>query len=345
MTIAAMRRGLASCAGRLLRAATEGDVALGARQTTRAGLISAMGDCDRLCAAARVPALRTFTFSPTWALSDQTGRLRASQKAQLELEVKLLRQTVDALQQAAKAEQQAAANALRAADEAGQAAANALRAADEAGQAADAERQKAGAERRAAELAEQFLRTELALARGTLNMRGAIGACCWLLLPSAGQRGLVLLATAWVFVAGCLLLAWLQQPSPLSTPLPCFVVQLLHGAEDAEHNFRAALRRAAQKAAQTRPAKRAPQPQSAERLSRPDLWQRLLEQEAALAQCFEELGWARADAPKKIAELYKLLSRHVHNEFQLSPQRVDIVVSVTVRVPASQPGRGTMAGV
>ena len=324
MTIAAMRRGLASCAGRLLRAATEGDVALGARQTTRAGLISAMGDCDRLCAAARVPALRTFTFSPTWALSDQTGRLRASQKAQLELEVKLLRQTVDALQQAAKAEQQAAANALR---------------------AADAERQKAGAERRAAELAEQFLRTELALARGTLNMRGAIGACCWLLLPSAGQRGLVLLATAWVFVAGCLLLAWLQQPSPLSTPLSCFVVQLLHGAEDAEHNFRAALRRAAQKAAQTRPAKRAPQPQSAERLSRPDLWQRLLEQEAALAQCFEELGWARADAPKKIAELYKLLSRHVHNEFQLSPQRVDIVVSVTVRVPASQPGRGTMAGV
>lgn len=71
MTIAAMRRGLARCAGRLLRAATEGDVALGARQTTRAGLISAMGACDRLCAAARVPALRTFTSSPTWALSDQ----------------------------------------------------------------------------------------------------------------------------------------------------------------------------------------------------------------------------------------------------------------------------------
>ncbi|EFN51644.1 hypothetical protein CHLNCDRAFT_139828 [Chlorella variabilis] len=30
-----------------------------------------MGACDRLCAAARVPALRTFTSSPTWALSDQ----------------------------------------------------------------------------------------------------------------------------------------------------------------------------------------------------------------------------------------------------------------------------------
>ena len=73
----------------------------------------------------------------------QSGRLRASsQRAQLELEVKLLRQAVDA-------ERRAANEARLRADEV----------------------------RRAADLQEQSLRTELAFVRGTLNMRGVIGAC------------------------------------------------------------------------------------------------------------------------------------------------------------------------
>lgn len=70
-------------------------------------------------------------------------------------------------------------------------------------------------------------------------------------------------------------------------------------------------------------------PTEAMRLTRNELWKLLLAKENKLAACFEELGWAQEDAPKHIVQLYKLLSRHVHNEFQLSRRQVDIVVSVT----------------
>lgn len=73
--------------------------------------------------------------------------------------------------------------------------------------------------------------------------------------------------------------------------------------------------------------------------SRKQLWQRLLadQEYRSLAACFEELGWTQQDAPSHVAALYKLLSKHAHNAFQLSLRRVDIAVSV----PARQPGGGT----
>ena len=124
------------------------------------------------------PAVRSWptvghTLQSGHGLGRQSGRLRATgQKAQLELEVELLQQTVDALRRAAEAER------LRA-DEAR------LRA-DAERRAAEAERQKADEARQKADLIEQSLRTELAFVRGTLNMQGELGACCWLLLSLGG---------------------------------------------------------------------------------------------------------------------------------------------------------------
>ena len=103
------------------------------------------------------------------------------------------------------------------------------------------------------------------------------------------------------------------------------------GAETREDQFRAKLA-----------LLRAPQPQGKQ------LWQQLLEEEEALATCLEEVGWPRPEAPGHIAQLYQHLSKHAHNEFQLSSslRRVDILVSATdsAREPGRRTGRQKRSG-
>ena len=95
----------------------------------------------------------------------------------------------------------------------------------------------------------------------------------------------------------------------------------MHGAEEYETRFK----------------KKERVPRKA-KLTCVDLWELVLAKDDQLARCFEELGWAREDAPKHMAQLYDLLSGHVHNQFQLSALQVDIVVSVTGQ-GAGQAGR------
>ena len=64
-------------------------------------------------------------------------------------------------------------------------------------------------------------------------------------------------------------------------------------------------------------------------LSGEDLWEARLAKDTQLAGCLErEAGWALSDAPARMAALGSFLRQFSPNEFQVSPDQVDIVVSV-----------------